>query len=172
MGTGLLLLVPLVAMQFTNEVNWSVPDFIIAGTLLFTTGTLLALVLKLKADIIYRVAFIVAIGTTFLMVWANLAVGLLGARPNLGNLMHIGVVAVLFTGIYLSRFKSAGLELAMFTTSFSLVLLAVIAVLAKMHQYLTSSVTEIIGVNLFFCALFIVSGLLFRFVALSQTTTK
>lgn len=33
--TGLLLLVPLVAMQFTDEVRWNLADFVVAGALLF-----------------------------------------------------------------------------------------------------------------------------------------
>lgn len=33
--TGLLLLVPLVAMQFTDEVDWGGGDFVVAGGLLF-----------------------------------------------------------------------------------------------------------------------------------------
>ena len=37
----ILLLVPLIAMQFTEEVNWSVFDFMIMGTLLFALGATL-----------------------------------------------------------------------------------------------------------------------------------
>ena len=33
-----LLLVPLVAMQFTREVRWGLADFIVAGALLFGAG--------------------------------------------------------------------------------------------------------------------------------------
>ena len=34
----LLLMIPLIAMQFTNEVKWSFPDFIVAAVLLLGTG--------------------------------------------------------------------------------------------------------------------------------------
>ena len=36
--TALLLLIPLLAMRFTDEVAWSPTDFAVAGALLFGTG--------------------------------------------------------------------------------------------------------------------------------------
>ena len=163
LGTVLLLMIPLVAMQFTDEVDWSVVDFMIAGALLFGTGVLFVLVLRAAENIVFKVAMGLAIGATFLMIWADLAVGLIGSGPNPGNLMYIGVITVLITGIYFSRFNAAGLERAMFATALALVLVAVIALLAGMQNYPQSSVMEIIGVNLFFVAPYILSGLLFRY---------
>ena len=163
LGTVLLLIVPLVAMQFSDEVDWSIIDFIIAGALLFGTGTLFVLVMRAPENIIYKCAMVLTIGTTFLLIWANLAVGLIGSGPNPGNLMYIGVLAVLIVGIYLSRFKAAGLERAMFATALALALVAVIALLTGMHNHPQSSVMEIIGVNLFFITPYVLSGLLFRY---------
>jgi len=37
---GTILLIPLIAMQLTNEVNWSLFDFIIMGAMLTITGLL------------------------------------------------------------------------------------------------------------------------------------
>ena len=34
-GAAIILLLPLVAMQFSNEMNWGLGDFAIAGVLLF-----------------------------------------------------------------------------------------------------------------------------------------
>ncbi len=166
--TTLILLVPLVAMQFTEEVQWSVSDFLVMGALLLGTGMILVRVLRQSAHIAYRAAMGLAIGATFLMIWANLAVGLISSGPNPGNLMYIGVIAVLLIGIYLSRFKVPALERVMFTTAFSLVLLAIIALLANMHHYPGSSMTEIIGVNLFFATPYIVAGLLLRYITMQS----
>jgi hypothetical protein len=170
--TVIILMVPLVAMQFTDEVRWSVADFIVMGALLFGTGMLLLLVLRQSAHIAYRAAMGLAIGATLFMIWANLAVGLIGSGPNPGNLMYIAVVAILLIGIYLSRFKIAALERVMFITAVSLVMLAIIALLANMHQYPGSSVMEIIGVNLFFATPYIVAGLLLRYLSLQSHQTN
>ena len=42
----LLLLIPFFAMQFTDEVKWSLPDFVGAGVLLLGTRLLCELVIK------------------------------------------------------------------------------------------------------------------------------
>jgi len=75
---ALLLLIPLIAMQFTDEVNWSVFDFMIAGTLLFGTGVLCELALRKIKSFKYRLAILTCILLVLLAIWAELAVGIFG----------------------------------------------------------------------------------------------
>jgi hypothetical protein len=166
--TVLILSVPLVAMQFTDAVKWSVIDFIIMAILIFGTGFSYVLLTRLSSNIVHRAAVGLAIGSTFLLIWANLAVGLIGSGPNAANLMYSGIVAIVVIGILLSRFTTKGMERVMFTAAITLVLFAVIQLLAKMHEYPGSSITEIIGINTFFATLFAVSGLLFRYITLQH----
>ncbi len=56
LATTLILLLPLVAMQFTDEVAWSVADFVFAGVLLAGTGLLLELAVRKPRNIAYRAA--------------------------------------------------------------------------------------------------------------------
>lgn len=72
--TGLFLLIPLIAMQFTNEVVWTFSDFIIAGILLFGTG--LALVLATRKFSRHRMVVGALIVMVFIWLWAELAVGI------------------------------------------------------------------------------------------------
>ncbi len=81
---GLLLLLPLIAMQFTNEVNWSLSDFIVAGILLFGTGGLIEFSLRKINQVSQRVWIIAGILFVLLLVWAELAVGIFGT-PFAGN---------------------------------------------------------------------------------------
>lgn len=71
-----LLLIPLLAMQFTNEVNWSVSDFIIMGGLLFGTGLLCELIMRKVKSVTNRIIICGAVLFVFFLIWVELAVGL------------------------------------------------------------------------------------------------
>jgi cell division protein FtsL len=174
LGTALVLSVPLVAQQFTDEVNWSVADFLVMGVLIFSAGLSYVLITRYVTNIVHKAAIVMALGSTFLMIWANLAVGLIGSGPNPGNLMYLAVIAVGFIGTFFSRFTPAGMERTLYAMALAVVLLAIIALATNMQQYAGSSVAEIIGVNGFFTVLFGISGLLFRYVVLvkSQSIEK
>ena len=73
-----LLCIPLVAMQFTNEVNWTFSDFVIAGGLLLGTGLLIETVARNIKDKKIRIGITVAILIVLALVWAELAVGIFG----------------------------------------------------------------------------------------------
>jgi peptidoglycan/LPS O-acetylase OafA/YrhL len=75
---ALLLLIPLIAMQFTDEVNWTPFDFIVAGILLLGTGLMCELVLRKVNKIGLRIAICVALLAMLLLIWAELAVGIFG----------------------------------------------------------------------------------------------
>lgn len=73
-----LLLIPLIAMQFTNEVNWDVFDFIVAGTLLLGTGLLCEFVLRNVNKPASRIALCAVILLVLALIWIELAVGIFG----------------------------------------------------------------------------------------------
>lgn len=75
---ALLLLIPLIAMQFTAEVNWTFLDFIVAGFLFLGTGLLCELILRKVKTIKFRIAIIAALLILLVLIWAELAVGIFG----------------------------------------------------------------------------------------------
>ncbi len=75
-ATGGLLLIPLVAMQLTREVNWTLSDFIAMGILLFTISSLFVLAAR-KVQKKHRLAVGAVFLLAFLWLWAELAVGVL-----------------------------------------------------------------------------------------------
>lgn len=79
-----ILLIPLIAMQFTSEVEWSFFDFVVAGALLILTAALLDLVFKRVKQKKKRIAIGVVVVVMLLVIWAELAVGLFGT-PFSGN---------------------------------------------------------------------------------------
>jgi len=81
LGTGLILLIPLIAMQFTNEVSWDIKDFIVMGFLLLSTATMFVLVSR-RAPRRRRVVIGFIFAAVFVYIWAELAVGIF---TNLGS---------------------------------------------------------------------------------------
>lgn len=76
-----VLLVPLIAMQFTAEVNWGVMDFVVMGALVFATGSLFVLAAR-RVPHKYWLAIGAVFAAGFVYVWAELAVGIF---TNLGS---------------------------------------------------------------------------------------
>jgi len=106
LATGLLLLIPLVAMQFTEEVVWTLSDFVVAGTLLFGTGLTYKLITRKSGELAYRVVVGFALFTGLFLVWVNLAVGIIGSENNPVNLMYFGAFGVAIIGTFIARFES------------------------------------------------------------------
>ena len=75
-ATGLLLLVPLVAMLFTSQVHWGPMDFVIAGALLFATGCAYLFIAARTTSVKYRLAGGAALLLALSTIWAQLAVGI------------------------------------------------------------------------------------------------
>ncbi len=77
-ATAILLLIPLIAMQFSEEVDWNLFDFIVMGFLLFMTGTFIEYTACKINNKNNRVIAVMIIMGVFLLIWAELAVGIFG----------------------------------------------------------------------------------------------
>ncbi|MDZ7694257.1 MAG: hypothetical protein U5K69_24575 [Balneolaceae bacterium] len=172
--TGFLLLIPLIAMQFSDEVVWTPSDFIFAGTLIFGTGLTYILATRVLAsqmgdNIVYRIAVGFALFTGLFLIWVNGAVGIIGSEENPVNVLYFGVIAVGIIGAFITRFRAQGMVFTMFCMALAQALIAVIALVGGSYQSPPSTVFHIIGVNGFFITLFVVAALLFRYAAQEQT---
>jgi hypothetical protein len=164
LAAAFILLLPLVAMQMTDEVVWGVADFVVAGALLVGTGLLLELAVKKAGTIAYRAAVGVALAAALLLVWINLAVGIIGEPDELANVMYVGVLAVGIAGTVIARLRPEGMARALLATALAQALVALIALIAGKASPV-SSVSEIVGVNALFVGLFVGSAWLFRHAA-------
>ena len=158
---ALILLLPLVAMQFSDEVNWSVGDFVFAGVLLFGSLGAYELAVRRTGDTAYRAGVGVAIAAAFILVWVNGAVGIIGTADNDANLMYFGVLAVGIVGALIARFEPRGMAHTLFATALAQALVAVIALIAGLGSPYSGPL-EILALNGFFAALFVGSAWLFR----------
>ena len=73
LATAFLLLILLLAMQFTDEVVWDLTDFAVGGALLFGAGLTYELVARKARNTAHRVAIGLAVATALTFVWMLLA---------------------------------------------------------------------------------------------------
>lgn len=160
-GAAALLLAPLVAMQFSKQVVWGREDFIIFGGMLAAACGTYELGARASGNGAYRAAVGLAVATAFVLVWMNLAVGIIGNEDNPANLMFGGVLAVGLIGALIARFQPRGMALALIATAVAQVLVAVIAMSAGMESPLL--LCALYG------ALWLTSAALFRKAAADQS---
>lgn len=110
---ALLLLLPLVAMQFTAEVNWTASDFVFAGVLIGAVGLAAELTAKRSQVLAYRAAVGLALAAGFLTVWSDAAVGLIGDGPNVFNLLFLALIPMALVGAAVARFLAVGMARTM-----------------------------------------------------------
>lgn len=152
--TALLLLAPLIAMQFTDTVAWDLTDFIIAATLLVGAGLGYA-VLAHKSDRgPYRAAMGIAVATSLLLVWVNLAVGMIGTAANPLNLIYFGALALAAGGAFKVRFRASGLARIVF-------LMALVQAAVPIGLAVTG-LGNSLALSAIFVALWLVAACLFR----------
>ncbi|UOK41839.1 hypothetical protein [Flavobacterium enshiense] len=75
---AILLFIPFIAMQFTDEVNWSLFDFIVAGVLLLSTGLMCELVIRKVSKTEHKVTLCAALLVVLALIWIELAIGIFG----------------------------------------------------------------------------------------------
>lgn len=160
-AAALLLLLPLVAMQFTDEVNWGVGDFVLFGAMLVTVGVAFELAVRMTTNFAYRFAFGLALLAAFLLFMVNGAVGIIGSEDNPANLMYGGVLAVGVIGAAISRFQPDGMAIAMVATALAQVLVAVIALVAELGSTGPIWPGDLLGATGIFVTLWLGSAWLF-----------
>jgi hypothetical protein len=75
---AILLLIPFIAMQFTDEVAWTIFDFALMGGLLLGTGFLFEFAMRKVIHTKHRIFIGIAILAAFQIIWTDLAVGVFG----------------------------------------------------------------------------------------------
>ncbi len=167
-AAALLLLLPLIAMQFTDQVRWDLADFVVFGGMLLAAGATLELATRMTANIAYRSAFAIAIAAGFFMIWVNGAVGIIGNENNPANYMFVAVLAVAIIGAISSRFKAHGMALTMVATALSQALVALIALFAGLGSASPSWPKGFLIITFIFIAMWLISAWLFRNAIRSQ----
>jgi hypothetical protein len=127
-GAAIILSLPFIAMRFTSEVNWSVSDFVVMGTLLAVACGIIELTARRGGNVAYKLGVIVAVGGGFLIVWANLAVG--HEHSPYDYPFYIALLVGL-VGSAIARLRPKGMMAAMLATAAALI---VALRLAMVHE--------------------------------------
>ncbi|MBN8551789.1 MAG: hypothetical protein J0L52_02695 [Caulobacterales bacterium] len=133
MWGGLLAiwLLPLIAKQFTDEVQWTTSDHVFWAIMLIVPGAIVELTSRLTGSWAYRGGVIIALGTAFVITWANLAVGIVGDEDNPINLIFFGVIGVALIGAPLVGFKASRMRWVLMATAAAQVLSGLVALQAE-----------------------------------------
>ncbi len=135
--------------------------------LLIVAGTLVFLAIRMRQNRTYKVALGIALMTALLVLWINLAVGIIGEPDNLANLMYVGVLVVGIVGAIIARFQPQQMAIALFATAVAQILVASITAILGLGFPPTPSQSLLI-LNAILIGLWVGSALLFRKAAREQ----
>lgn len=161
-GAVALLALPFIAMQLNAEgVDWSVGDFVFMGALLGTIGGLIELAVRMSPSRFYRGGAGLALLGTFLVIWVNLAVGIVGSEHNPNNQLFFIALLMGVAGAIGGRGKADGMARAAITTAVAIVLAFFIAQADVSDEPMVKPLVEGVGTSIF-VLLFLASAWLFR----------
>ena len=69
-------MIPLLAMQFNEDVNWSIYDFVVMGFLLLFFSLGIDVTMKKVKNENIKILYVVLTILIFVLIWAELAVGI------------------------------------------------------------------------------------------------
>lgn len=75
-AVALIMTAPMIAMQFTTEVNWTITDFVFAGVLLIGGGAVIELVAWRVKNPAVRIGFSLFVIAIVALIWIEAAVGI------------------------------------------------------------------------------------------------
>jgi len=161
-AAAVLLLLPLVAMHFADEVVWTALDFAVFAAMLAGACGAYELATRLTDVTAYRAAIGVALLSAFLLLWINGAVGIVGSENNPANAMFVAVLAIAVLGAVIARMRPRGMARTMFTTALAQALVAGIAVFGDLAPDGPGWPFDVLVLSAFFTLLWLLAAVLFR----------
>lgn len=156
---AVLLLLPAIAMLFTDEVDWSGGDFLFAAVLLGGTGLLVELVVRRRGDNAFRAGAVVALLAVFLLGWSNAAVGFVGSGANTANILYMALIGLSFVLGCVVRFRAKGMVGVMIAVAIAQALITTVAFMQGLVG--AEETFAVLVLNGFFIVLWVAAALLF-----------
>lgn len=157
-----LITIPLVGMQFSAEVVWSIFDFGIAWTMIFGAGFTFQLISSKAENSAYKIATGLAAFTSLAVLWVNGAVGIIGNEGNQINLLFGVVLLVAVLGSYIAKLEAKAMSRVMFSTAITHVLISITGYSIHSGQNPGYPISGIINITLIFTVFWLLSALFYR----------
>jgi hypothetical protein len=160
--TAAVLAIPAVAMALdlaipdpgngSDGVNWGPMDFVLMGVLVLGSGLLFEYATSRAGTLGHKAAIGIAVAGALLLVWVNLAVGMMDVET--GNLLYVLVLTVVLVGAAIGRFAPRDAAIALFAAAAVHAVAAIVGLVAGLGPTLPA--------DAFFVVAWVVSGVLFR----------
>jgi hypothetical protein len=149
-------------MQFTDEVDWDLADFIFMGVLIGAIGVGLETAIRGSRSLAYRVGAGLALLLAFLTIWLNGAVGVIGSENEPANLLFGAVIATALLGALIGRFRPISMAWTMAAAGLVQLCVPVIAWFHWPEARPAVLAREVFVLTGFFTGLWLLSAGLFR----------
>jgi hypothetical protein len=166
LAPAIVLSIPLIAMQYTPQIDWSLGDFMIIGAILWGALGAYEIAARLSTNTAYRAATGIALSTSVILTWINGAVGLIGDGPV--NILYTLLVSIGFFGAIITRCQPGGMARVLFAMALAQMAVPVIALV--FDQPFSPGVFQVFALNAIFAMSFVCSAMLFRQVAAEGPT--
>ena len=160
-GGVLLLLLPLVAMQFSEAVLWTAGDFLIASAIIGAAGLAAEGLLRASRDWGYRIAAALTVVGGFALVFASGAVGVVGAESHPANLAYPALMLALLCAGVLARGRAGAMSRVAAAGAAGLVLIATVVAATGVAVW-GEGLGDALAVTFGFALAFLIAAALFR----------
>lgn len=171
-AVGAIAVLPVIAAQVADDMDWTLFDFVFFGALAAAAGVAIEAASRVMRNLAYLAGTGVAAVTAALLIIVTGAVGIIGSEDHDGNLMYGAVLAAAGVGAAVARFRPQGMARAMVAAASVQALIAVIAIIGGMGDAEDGAwPLDILGVTAIFVALWLASAWLFEAAYRQQTET-
>lgn len=156
-----LLCVPAIAMRYTAEVDWTASDFVVMGVLLAAVLLGYEVLASRAGSLAYRAAAALTVLGVFLVIWVNLAVGIVGNEDNPWNILFALPIATVVGGTIIVRARAAGMVRVLLFGAAELALIVLAGVYVQHGEADPAIVPRVLGGCGVFVAIWLTAAALF-----------
>lgn len=162
LAAALVLLMPLLAMQLSDEMNWGAEDFIWLAAMVTAFGLMFEVGLTWSRSLFYRAGLVVALASSFMLIWVMVAVGMIGSEGNSLNLLYFATLGGGALVAAQARFAAEGMMRALLVVAAGQIVVCGVALVSGAGVIQAPTVLRLIAATGFFTALWLSAAALFR----------